>query len=375
MVVALQGGPRASFAASVTLRVVAPTVNVAFYGDSFTRSAQPYLTPNFSTQTASVRIYTYPGSAPCDFAPIVYATTRATAPVAVVFQFDGNGFTACMKQYYAKNSSVGLFQATANKYVSDLTAYEHFLAALGTKYFLFDMGPVASSASTPNASSPVLLTAYGTLVHSFKNSDVLYATGADNSVLTGAKKYTRTLPCLVVEVSAGNCSGPSVRGVPSNYVRSPDGRHFCPVDQAAANGVIPYCPLYSSGNYRFAGALAALLFRWIPTARPVYPTPIVARMSATSGSANSSHVLTLYGDNLAHATSVLFRTNRSGGTSGGNYHGTQLHILSNTELQITTPVINLKSLDVTRLTLSVSVSSPDSTSAYLALLSLQFVAT
>ena len=58
--------------------------------------------------------------------------------------------------------------------------------------------------------------------------------------------YTQTLPCFIGEP----CTGPVVEGVPSNVVRSADGVHFCPVAE-----VDDRCPVYSSGAFRFAGAM------------------------------------------------------------------------------------------------------------------------
>ena len=62
--------------------------------------------------------------------------------------------------------------------------------------------------------------------------------------------YTPTLPCFIGEP----CTGPVVRGVLSNVVRSADGVHFCPVAE-----VDERCPVYSSGAFRFADAMVHAL--------------------------------------------------------------------------------------------------------------------
>ena len=64
--------------------------------------------------------------------------------------------------------------------------------------------------------------------------------------------FTWTLPCMATEP----CTGPLVGGVPSNTVRSPDGAHSCrsvvdPPPQAGS------CPVYSSGAFRYASAMAS----------------------------------------------------------------------------------------------------------------------
>ena len=64
--------------------------------------------------------------------------------------------------------------------------------------------------------------------------------------------YTDTLPCLAHE----QCSGPMVNGIATNVVRSADGVHFCPTEEGNDAGVIGGCPVYSSGAYRYAKAMA-----------------------------------------------------------------------------------------------------------------------
>jgi hypothetical protein len=66
--------------------------------------------------------------------------------------------------------------------------------------------------------------------------------------VTPHHKFVKTLPCLRGEP----CTGPVVDGVRNNIVRAPDDAHFCPVATPLGNP----CPVYASGGYRFARAIA-----------------------------------------------------------------------------------------------------------------------
>jgi hypothetical protein len=79
-----------------------------------------------------------------------------------------------------------------------------------------------------------------------KHPNVRFVDGG--KYLTPNHRFAMTLPCLRGEP----CTGPVIRGVRNNVVRAPDRAHFCPV--ASAPGAP--CPVYSSGAYRFAIAIA-----------------------------------------------------------------------------------------------------------------------
>jgi hypothetical protein len=70
---------------------------------------------------------------------------------------------------------------------------------------------------------------------------------AGSSVAPG-DTYTRTLPCLDFETSAFGCEDGRIP------VRAPDGNHFCPPGADAT--LTATCPVWSSGAYRFASAMA-----------------------------------------------------------------------------------------------------------------------
>jgi hypothetical protein len=65
-------------------------------------------------------------------------------------------------------------------------------------------------------------------------------------------RWTRSLPCLPEEPCGGSTDG----SPPVNVVRAPDGNHFCPVAKHAVSGVTGDCPVWSSGAYRYALAMA-----------------------------------------------------------------------------------------------------------------------
>ena len=54
-------------------------------------------------------------------------------------------------------------------------------------------------------------------------------------------------PCTAVDPDTGE---------PAAIVRAPDGTHFCPDGQPAVNGVTQACPVWASGAWRFARAIA-----------------------------------------------------------------------------------------------------------------------
>jgi hypothetical protein len=70
------------------------------------------------------------------------------------------------------------------------------------------------------------------------------------------QSFVSTLPCLFFEP----CTGPTIAGVRTNLVRSPDVVHF-PNQVGNAVGVVPGCDTYSSGAFRFAAAMAGRVIR------------------------------------------------------------------------------------------------------------------
>jgi hypothetical protein len=75
---------------------------------------------------------------------------------------------------------------------------------------------------------------------------------AGAAVLDGGR-WTATLPCLPGEPCTG---GVDALGRAVNVVRAPDTGHFCPVAKAAVAGVVEACPVWASGAYRYATAMA-----------------------------------------------------------------------------------------------------------------------
>ena len=71
------------------------------------------------------------------------------------------------------------------------------------------------------------------------------------------QSFAWTLPCLSFEP----CTGPTIAGVRTNVIRSPDGMHFCPNRSGNAVGQVTSCDEYSSGAFRFAAAMAGPLIR------------------------------------------------------------------------------------------------------------------
>jgi hypothetical protein len=86
--------------------------------------------------------------------------------------------------------------------------------------------------------------------------DVTYV-DAGKAVEGAHQSFVWTLPCLFFEP----CTGPTIAGVRTNVIRSPDGVHFCPDQSGNAVGQVTSCNVYSSGAFRFAAAMAGPVIR------------------------------------------------------------------------------------------------------------------
>ncbi len=223
---------------------------VAYYGDSLAASAQEWV-GTFIERGGRLefRPGTFPGSAVCDWYPRFDEDLATLDLWAVVLFFTNNTFSPCMKNADGSDLTE---QEAIDKFHADLgDVIDRFIDAGATVYL------------------PTIPTSRGELVLGINPSEQLNAVFADlassrdhavvvdagRAVLDADGNYAETLPCLPYEPCTG---GVNADGVPVNLVREPDGVHFC---SGGYGPDVPIetdtCPTWSSGAFRYAGALTA----------------------------------------------------------------------------------------------------------------------
>lgn len=226
------------------------TVRVGLFGDSLAVQSEPYF--NFLVQAggkAEVTDFSYGGTAACDWLSKMRKYARTEHPQAVVFEFIGNTFTACMKGcLFGSQASVTLYCSAISTAISVFLGLETHVFLIGT--------PITRSEWTSHDSKwDALNLAFAGLAAKHP-SQVTYV-DAGRVVEGPHQSFVSTLPCLSFEP----CTGPTIAGVRTNVVRSPDGIHFCPNQVGNAVGVVPGCDTYSSGAFRFAATMAGPVIR------------------------------------------------------------------------------------------------------------------
>ena len=215
-------------------------VKVVLFGDSLAYQAASYFDQLVQAHgAATVTDFVFGGTAACDWLPDM-RSVALTRPQAVVMEFSGNTFTSCMGGCPPESSSA------VSKYCVDVSAAIHLFLTVGTHVFL-DGTPISYAQSVSHDRHwNDLNRAFAALAAKYRR-DVTYV-DAGRAVEGPGGTFTWTLPCLSTEP----CTGPTVAGVRTNVVRSPDGAHLCLID----NGNAPGCGSYSSGAFRFASAMA-----------------------------------------------------------------------------------------------------------------------
>ena len=240
--------------------VVTPTVlsyppHVALFGDSLSSEAEPYYFSLVrSTGRTAIDVYaSYGGSAICDWLTKMRSVAATYRLNAVELQFSGNALSACMGGLQPPDP--GYY----DKYQADAATAVGIFVARGVRVYLVG-APITRAQQQGDPGWQALNQIYLQLAA----ADPAHVTFVDagTAVELPGHTYTDTLPCLVVEP----CTGRVVDGVRSNVVRSPDGVHFCPVARRGTS-----CPVYSSGAYRYAAAMAGALAVPVSAAPGVVP--------------------------------------------------------------------------------------------------------
>ncbi len=231
-------------------------VRVGLFGDSLAVQSEPYF--NFLVQAggkAKVTDFSYGGTAACDWISKMERYARTEHPQAVVFEFIGNTSTACMKGCrFGSPTAVALYCSAIS------TAINAFLKS-GAHVLLVGTPITQSEWASHDSKWDALNVAFATLAA--KHPAQVSYVDAGRAVEGPHQSFVSTLPCLFFEP----CTGPTITGVRTNIVRSPDGVHFCPNQVANAVGVVPGCDTYSSGAFRFAAAMAGPIIREFDLAR------------------------------------------------------------------------------------------------------------
>jgi hypothetical protein len=351
--VALPGAAAASPRGDSSTRV-----RIDVFGDSLADQASNYLAGDLNPAATTLDTRTVGGSALCDFVyPDMRTTpgglvdnatrgpilklTRATAPRVAVLEFSGNDFTPCIE-----STPFNLTTFDAN-YAYNLRAAIAHLRSIGTREVLIDAGPHTAGTGPIYAQ---LVTLYRAIAERSTGMIVRYAGAADRSVLTANGQFTQYLPCLGFEVKQQLCGDVIINGVENDKVRSDDGIHFCPVTVGNSLGQVPvYCPVYSSGAYRYALALATLVWRAVPHAR-AGTSPWVRLVTPSVGSLSGGTRVEVEGTGMGAVVRVEFVKlyfHTADGvkvTAGSPYAvdvpGTHVARISSTELLVTAPALD-----------------------------------
>ena len=244
---------------TIPASVPATPLPVSLYGDSLAFQAQDSFRQALNQAgPVSVRIFTFGGTAICDWFTQMRADLETRRPEAVVIEFSGNTFTPCMRddagQPLAGASKLQKYRADAQEVID-------IFSAVGAQIYFVGAPISRAAAEAQSADWSQLNSLYATIPDQRPN--VTYVDAGEAVEDHGA--YTDTLPCLADEPCTG---GIDALGRRVNVVRAPDGVHFCPNASGAVLGVTADCPVWSSGAFRYGRAMAA---------------PVVADFMARSG--------------------------------------------------------------------------------------------
>lgn len=223
---------------------------VGYYGDSLAHSAQEHV-EEFLDAGLRIRFVdrTFPGSALCDWFDSIDEDRAAEGFWAVILLFSNNTFTECM----ADDDGAPLDpDAAFEKFAADLEAAVAAFRSDGVRVYLPTL-PITRSDVLDGIDSVVR---YNDLFADLAaGDDGVAVVDAAAAVLGPDGEYVEALPCLPIEPCVG---GVDENGTPVNLVREPDGAHFCTGGFGTGVDIVPgNCPGWSSGAFRYAGALTA----------------------------------------------------------------------------------------------------------------------
>ena len=206
------------------------SADVVFVGDSLAEQAAQYLGPLLRGRHLVPEFLG--GTAPCDW--LAKNIQIATGSV-VVISFTGNSLSPCMSDNAGGHLSGS---AVVDRYRADVTALVEVAKSAGARVLLVGQ-PIHADTTPGNDIVAGLNTVYSGLA---KGASVTFV-DAGAAVENPDGTFAKFLRCLPGETECGPFG--------SNVVRNDDGRHFCPGSPPPGP-----CPVYSSGAFRFANAIA-----------------------------------------------------------------------------------------------------------------------
>jgi len=231
----------------------ATQVRIGLFGDSLAVQAEPYFNLLVdATGAAKVTDFTYGGTAACDWLPDMRRFARSARPQAVLLEFIGNTFSPCMLGCAAGS------QTSVRRYCSAVSTAIQVFLSVGTHVFLIGTPITRTQWLDHDPDWDALNQAFAALAA--EHPDHVTFVDAGRAVEGPHHSFVSALRCMAFEP----CTGPREGKVGTDIVRSPDGVHFCPVEVAFGAGLVSRCPVYSSGAFRFAAAMAAPLMREFP---------------------------------------------------------------------------------------------------------------
>jgi hypothetical protein len=218
-------------------------MTVVLYGDSLAVEAEPFFVDRLHAGgVVDVRTRVFGGTAICDWFDAMRRDAAELHPAVVVIEFSGNALTPCMMG--ADGVSLGIdHNVLHTKYLADA---QEILRIFGGQTEVYFVGAPRSRTAEARNDPDInwFNSMYQAVAMAAPNAAYIDAGAA---VLNNGR-WSETLPCLPTEP----CTGPDG----TNVVRAPDGGHFCPGAAAAVRGVTVVCLAWSSGAYRFGGAMA-----------------------------------------------------------------------------------------------------------------------
>lgn len=210
---------------------------VLLYGDSLAWEARDYWTMQVASPGVAPSTRTFGGTALCDWLPTLADDVHRDPPDVVVLAFSGNNLTTCTR-------GAGGEPLTGDDLVARYEADLRTAIATAADSAVVVVGPPISRV--PSATWPALSDMYRRVAAEHEN--VHYVDGGAGVTLDGA--YADRLECLPHERPADGCTDGTI------VVRSADGGHFCPTATVDQGGIVPECPVYSSGAWRYANTMS-----------------------------------------------------------------------------------------------------------------------
>lgn len=210
-----------------------PGTEVVLLGDSIAQEAAPFLRDALGGATLRERFLG--GTAPCDW---LGEDLQATSSRILVISFTGNSLTPCMG-----DDAAGFLhgQALVDRYRADLTTMVDQIRATGALVVL--VGQPQRGPAVDPVDADVEVAGINEIYTALAEEDGVAFVDAGATVEAPDGAFAATLPCLPGEAECGPDG--------TNPVRNDDGVHLCPGTARSP------CPVYSSGAFRFARAIAA----------------------------------------------------------------------------------------------------------------------